>query len=246
MADYSYIGSGRIYMEDLGANPATGLIDIGNVSELTLTPAEDVKELLDYTSPGGGTYNEVRRISSVEMSMTIREFSPENIARILRGNASSTVAGTITGEVHTANPGAFIPTQYPPVVVSAVTNSAGSTTYVQGTDYDVVPGGIVVTPGGGITAGQIIHIDYSHLALDTVEALVNAGKEYRIFFAGLNEARSGKEVTLDLYRVRLGVAQSVPLIGEDFAGYQVGGKLLKDTTKTGIGVSQYFRAMLVA
>lgn len=244
MADYSYIGSGRVYMEEVGGT--TGLLDVGNVSELIITPTEDVKELLDYTAPGGGTYNEVRRVSSVEMSMTMREFSPENIARLLRGAVTNTSNSIVTDESHIARLGAFIPMDNVPDFIQAVTDSSGATTYVEGTDYEVRPGGIYILPGGNITDGQTILVDYSYPSYDTVEALINAGKEYRVFFAGLNEARSGKETIIDMYRVRLGVAQQIPLIGDDFAAYQVSGKLLKDTTKSGAGISQYFKTMIVA
>ena len=243
MSDYSYIGSGRVYMEEIGSG--TGLIDVGNVSELTVTPQEDVRELLDYTSPGGGTYNEVRRVSRVEMSMTMREYSPENIARVLRGASTSVPGSTVTDESHTAYPGAFIATEYPPDTISAVTDASGTTTFTEGQDYEVRPGGIFVLPSGSITPGQTLLIDYAYLATSRIEALVESGKEFRIFFAGLNEAHSGKEVTVDIFRLRLGVVQQMSLIGDDFGSLQVSGEMLKDTTKTGSGVSQYFRSFVV-
>ncbi len=74
-----------------------------------------------------------------------------------------------------------------------------------------------------------------------MQALTTSGKEYELYFEGLNEARSGKPVTVQAYRVKLGAAQALSLIGEDYAALEMTGKLLKDTSKSGVGVSQYFR-----
>jgi len=60
----------------------------------------------------------------------------------------------------------------------------------------------------------------------------------------LNEARSGKAVVIHIYRQKLGAAQNLALIGDDYAALEISGKVLKDTTKTGAGVSQYFKATL--
>lgn len=53
MADWSYIGKGEIYLGPVTNGALTsGLIQIGNASKLSLSVAEDQKELLDYTSAG--------------------------------------------------------------------------------------------------------------------------------------------------------------------------------------------------
>lgn len=242
--DYSYLGSGKVYLREVGAS--AGRLEVGNCSALAFAITEETKEKKDYTQPGGGTYNEVRRISSVEMQLTMDELSPQNLARALYGSTAAVTATAVTDESHTAYKGAFIKLNNVPASTPApvVTGPGGTPTYVAGTDYEVRPGGIFILASGAINDAATILIDYTKAAADVVEALVNSGKEYELVFAGLNEARSGKAVIVTAHRVKIGAAQNIGLLGEEYAQIEVSGKLLKDTTKVG-GVSQYFKVELV-
>lgn len=238
--DYSYIGSGPIYLREIGAT--TGLLEIGNCSALSFSVSEEVKELKDYTNPGGGTYNEVRRIEAVEVSMTLHSLSPANLARATYGAASAVAAGTVTGESQVAYKGAFIPFNFLPAATPAPVVKKGATTLVVGTDYEIRPGGVVITSTTSvITNGDTITIDYTKAGSDVVQALVNSGKEYEMVFDGLNEARSGKRTRVRAHRVKIGAASDLGLIGDEYAALEVSGKLLKDLSITAAGVSQYFK-----
>jgi hypothetical protein len=239
--DYSYLGSGKIYLREVGS--AAGLVEVGNASALSLAISEEIKEQKDFTQTGGGTMNEVRRISSVEVSMTVHNLSPQNLSRALYGSVDASEAGTVTDESHTAYVGAFIKTNFPATTITAV--KEGVTTLVEGTDYEIVPGGITVKSGGALIDGDTVLITYTKAPADIVQALTSSGKEYELVFIGLNEARSGKQTSVHLYRAKLGAAQNLGLIGDDYAGLEMGGKVLKDTSKTGAGVSQYFKAEIV-
>lgn len=302
--DYSYLGSGKLYLREVGA--ATGLLEVGNCSQLNLSITEDVKELKDYTQPGGGTANEVRRIQSVEVSFTAHDLSPANLARALYGAASAVAATAVTGaEMGIGSIGAFVPfpslaAMSPAAVIKAKAGAAAvsranttayaldayvvpatpngffykvttagtsgasvptfpttpGTTVVDGTvtlttmgrvsltentDYERRSNGIFLLDGASFTDGQSLTADYTKAAADVVQALVTSGKEYELYFDGLNEARSGKATVVNAYRVKLGAAQQLPLIGEDYAALEITGKILKDTSKVGAGQSQYFR-----
>lgn len=239
MADYSYIGVGRIYLKEVGAS--AGLIEVGNCSELNFSVTEDTRELRDYTQPGGGTYNEVRRISAVEVSINMHDLSPANLARALYGSTEAVTSATVTGEEQTAYIGAFVKTDSMPSEITKVTDEDGVDTYVEGEDYEVRPGGIFILEGGAISDGETILIDYTSANADVVQALVDSGKEYEMVFDGLNEARSGKKTIVHAYRIKLGALADLALIGDEYAAAQVTGKVLKDSTKTGAGISQYFK-----
>ena len=73
------------------------------------------------------------------------------------------------------------------------------------------------------------------------EALTTSGKAYELLFEGMNEGGTNKRSNVRVYRVRIGAAQGLNWIGEDFAAMEVTGKLLKDPTKTGANKSTYFR-----
>lgn len=299
MADYSYIGSGRVYLREIGA--LLGFLEVGNCSALSFAVTEDVKELKDFTQPGGGTYNEVRRISAVEASFTAHDLNAANLARALYGTASAILSAAVTGEAATVYPGAFTPfasipaatplptlvpaqaaatarastptltlNQYytpatpngyyykvtaagtgaaspptfPTVIGATVADGtatvvcAGKTTLVAATDYEVRGGGFFAI---STIAGEIWTVGYTKVAADKLEALTSSGKEYELVFDGLNEARSGKRTRVSAYRVKAGALANLALIGEDYGAAEVVGKLLKDTSKTGAGISQYFK-----
>lgn len=242
--DYSYIGKGKVFLRDL--NAALGLIFVGNVSALTFGVTEDSKELKDYTQGGGGTYNEVKRIESVESGFTMHDLSPENLARVLYGITSAATAATVTDESHAgAIQGAYIGTNF---LASAITTvKVGATTAVADTDYTVSGSGIIPIVGSlVITAGATVLITYPKVAQDIVQALVSSGSEYEMVFDGLNEARSGKRCRVTAHRIKVGAAQSLGLIGDDYAALEVTGKVLKDTTKNGTSISQYFKVEMQA
>jgi hypothetical protein len=306
MSDYSYIGSGKVYLRTVGSGAP--LRFVGNVSALSFSISEDVKELKDYTKPGGGTYNEVRRVQSVEASMTLHDLSPENLAVALFGNSSAISAGAVTDEEHAlyrgglvkldapidtavvpvvtlaATPGAranstavalndllvpaapngfyyrvstagttdAAPPTFPTTVGATVTDGTavltcmGRVNLTASTDFIAVGGGIEITADAAITDGQVYDVDYTRLAGDAVEALLNASQEYEIVFDGLNEARSGKSVSVHVFRQKLGAASNVPFIGDEYAALELTGKLLKDTSRNGTSESQYFKIQLVS
>jgi hypothetical protein len=302
--DYSYLGAGKISMRVVGS--AAPLLEVGNCSALNFNITEDVKELKDFTQPGGGTYNEVRRIQSVEMSMTAHDFSPENLAKALYGTvdavATTPVADEEIGDAYKGGllPFAKIPNPATPPVVEAINGDDAvtredSTAYSQGVymvpatpngyyyecttagtsngtppalgtviggttsdgtvtwtcrgkvllvvneDYEVTAGGVRLLEGGAFTEGEPMQASYTPYAGNVVQALTQSGQEYELVFEGLNEARSGKPVIVSVYRGKLGAASQLPFIGEDYGALEMTGKVLKDTSKVGAGVSQYFK-----
>lgn len=243
--DYSYLGSGKIWLRDTSI--ARAFVQVGNASALALAVTEEVKELKDFTQPGGGTYNEVRRISAVEAQMTLHDISVSNLARALYGTASVQATATVTDESHIdIIGGELIPTVFLPSAITTVKRSA--TTLTLNADYTVEPGGVVPILGGPNTliAGDDLLITYTKATHDVLEALTASGKEYELLFDGLNEARTGKRTRVTAYRVKIGALANLALIGEEYAAIEVTGKLLKDTTKTGAGISQYTKIEIEA
>lgn len=244
MDDYSYLGTGQIYVREYGSSAP--LIEVGNCSALNLSPQVESKELPDYTTPGGGLRNEVSRNKGVDLAYTFHDFSPANLARALRGGTSSVVGGTATAEAAAAYVGGFIPLAKIPTAITEVTNNGDTTTYVDGVDYEMRPGGIFILEGSSIpdsvsNANNIL-VTYTYGAQDKVQAMVNSAKQYELVFGGMNEARSGKVTRIQCWKVSSGVMAQFAAIGEEYGAGEVSGKLLLDTTKTGTGISKYFVA----
>lgn len=247
--DYSYIGSGRILARLRGAEAPYR--EIGNCSALTFGVEQETKRLRDFRAPGGGTYNQVDRITGVTINVTAHDLSPDNLALALYGTVDAVAGGAVVNEAHVAYVGGYIVLQGQPSAVTAVTNVAGSTTYVAGTDYIFQHGAIYIpvtstipTPANATTAN--VHVDYTGKAGDVVEALAGSAEELELVFLGLNEADSGSAVTVYVYRGKFGATQNLGLIGDDYAALEMSGAIMADASKTGDGISQYFRAFIEA
>lgn len=94
-----YKGKGTAYIEEIGSN--TGLIPIGNCSEIALSIETESYEQKDYQNAGGGIADSITNISGVKASVTISSLTPDNIARGLGGSITETQGTAQSGEQHT-------------------------------------------------------------------------------------------------------------------------------------------------
>ncbi len=239
---YPYLGSGKLYAKEAGA--AAGLIPIGNVSKLEFEVKEDKKPLKDYTKQGGGNYSSVSRIESVTAKFTAHDLNKTNIARAVFGTEATVTGAPVLDEPVVGYKGAIVKLNRPNPTGVTVTNAAGTTTYAPNVDYEVRAGGIFVLDAGAITNAQALLVDYTFATYSKVEALTSGAKTLQLFFEGLNEANEGKPVLIDAWRVQLSPAKALALLGDDFAELEMEGELLQDPTKTGVGISKYFKADL--
>jgi hypothetical protein len=243
----TYLGKGKVYMRDLTGG---GLLPVGGVSKLELSIETDKKELPNFQTSAGGNVNEISRVKSVGVAITMQEFTAENLVKAIRGTLSQEVAGTVTDERHTATKGGLIilakmPDRSVDPVVT-VDPDGSPDIKVKGVDYEFTPSGITILEDGSITTDDILGIAYSTVKMDVIEALTNSGGEYELFFDGLNEAESDAPVNMLLYKTKFSPTSGLGLIGEDFGELELDGSLLVDTSKTGTGISQFFKATFAA
>ncbi|MVW75393.1 phage tail tube protein [Pseudomonas xionganensis] len=247
MADLrgAYLGTGKIYLEDLD-NPK-GLIHIGNCNSFSYEAQTQEIEEQDYTTPGGGLDASVLRIQALNITYNARHFKADNIARAVYGISTEQAAGTVTGEEHTVYPGALVDLRYPGASSVVITPAGGGAALVLDTDYIINAAGYPeILEGGAVTgAGLAVEVNYSYSAHASVQALVASGKRFRLKFLGLNEVRSGKPMVIEVFRVNHSPA-SMSLIGDEFQGMEFTAKAEKDQTKQGTGLSQYMTIKDVA
>lgn len=239
---YPYLGSGKIYARTQGS--AAGLMELGNASKLELAVKEDKQKLKDFSKPGGGTYSSVSRISEATLQMTLNDLNKTNVARAVFGTEVAVTGATIVDEAVTAYKGAICPLLHPNPTAVTVSHTTGTPAYTANVDYEVRAGGIYIIPGGVITDAQALKVDYTFAAYDKVEAMTSASILLELHFEGLNEANSGKPVIVDIYKAQLSPTKALSLLGDKFADLEVEAEVLADTSKTGAGISQYFRVKL--
>lgn len=247
MADYSFIGVGNLNLGLLsnGVLTTPGLVPIGNVGKLSLSVAEDVKELQDYTSSGGGLKNKIYRIKSCDLDSEVYDLSPSNIGIALRGSSTAVTSAAVATEDAVAYKGGLVVPafMYDSTVTPVLKDSTGTTTYSATTDYNLEPAGFRILSTGTIVDGSTIKLAYTKAASHMVETLTASGNEYKVVFSGLNDARTGKKVTAIIYRVKFSPS-SLDLISTDFTKLSLKGSVLRDTNITGTGISQYLRIIL--
>ena len=238
---------GQVYAKPYGSTAP--LTAIGNVLELSLEHSEDVKKQDDMTQLGGGTYAEVRRVNEVKIKMKISDLNVVNLARATLGTMSGIEAGTVEGEEFTVSAlGVLLPLLHiaptSVVVKKGATKQDAQAVAMEG-NYVVKPEGIVLLSGApGLTADDKLWVDYSYGEYACVEALTTKAPELQFLFGGLNEGADGDPVIVDIWRASQGVTKALTLINKDFGALDVEGTVLKDPSKSGTGISQYYRTRM--
>ena len=235
--DYSYIGFGRLFAKEIGG---TDNWELGNCSAVDLSATSKEAGLKNFKT-GQGNANSSERVDEVSFSITLHDIEKDNLQMMLYGEQTTVVAGSVTDEAIVGKIGGLSRTAQINISTVVVTDSPMTQTYVDGTDYEVTAAGIVVLDGGSIADNDDLLIDYAYSEAQVVEALVNSAKEYELTFVGLNDAQNGKATVVDLFRMKTSIFESLALISEDYAAPTIKGKLSEDSTKTGAGISKFFK-----
>lgn len=241
----AFVGAGKIYIADYSSGASFGLRNfrpIGNASAFQFSFSETKQELKDYTDPAGGTAASMSKIDTVSGQIDMRDLSVENLALALWGTTSTLATTAITGEAHVLKTGRFVPTSRLINTATAPVVKKGATT-VLAADYTVSKGGITFASTlttASVADGDSITIDYTPAASADVQAIINSAPNVSIFFEGVNTV-NGKYASTRMYKCKLGVAQNVGQIGDDFGTLSISFTVEKDTTVSGAGVSQFFK-----
>lgn len=222
---------------------AIALQSIGGVSELTLNIEEDLIKQQSFERAGGGTRGQVNRIKSVGMKAKLQDLNPVNIARAAFGNTSAVLNGTVTDEAVVGFKGGLIKLAH--INPTTVVVKKGATVIAAAANYEVRPEGLFVYDAApGITDADPLTVSYAFNGYDVIEALTQSAPTLEFFYAGINEAGSGDATTVELFRVRTGAMKSWGLVNSEFAELEVEGEVLMDPTKTGAGLSRFFKVRM--
>ena len=215
---------------------------VENATEFTFGFSEEKKELPDAASVSGGIDSSLTRISSIDGSIALRHLTAENLALALWGKTSLLPITAVVGEAgYKIVPKMFIPTKRLINISIAPVLKKGATV-IAPADYTVTPGGIQIADTistATVISGDPITVDYTPLASMDVQALVRAAPDVSIHIEGVNKVDQ-KYYVGKFYKCKLGVAQNVSMIGEDFATLTISFTPQKDETIIGTDKSQYF------
>ena len=240
LVNLSYIGVGKISGRVAGS--ATAMRFLGNASAAMLKQELDEIREPDYTRVGGGTLQIVRRLKSIKLDLTLMSWIAANYALAVAGTATAVASATITDEVVKGYKGGLVRLAAPPGAITTVKNSAGSTTYVAGTDYTMSPAGLMFPTTSAIVEAADLKVTYVNLAHDRIEAATTTSTTMEICVEGLNEVDSGAPCITDMWRVSMPPAAELALLGDKMGELKFIAELLADTTK-GVGASAFFRSL---
>jgi hypothetical protein len=170
------IGGGRIFFNDGGNDGAVGngFLDMGNIPTLAIQKAITEIEHFGFNALTRSRQKDLNIVTDIgiSLSFTVDELFAEmwNILLFANGTSSVVEAGGAVVDENATTPAKLdrsIFTLKRNISSVVITSDPAGTTYVAGTDYDVVDpstGEIKILSGGTITAGIPILIEYTAAA----------------------------------------------------------------------------------
>ena len=254
MADIFFRGQGRVFLglRDASGNPKN-LRYLGNVPELKIALEATTLEHKESTS--GQSLQDFRQDigKKATATVTMENFTKENMAMALRGTVNSIVAGSaITGEVlgagsTTAAVGdilVFAKRNASAVVIKDSTGSPKTLTNNVNYKINAIGGHIELldlTTGGPYV--QPFKADYTPGTSTEVGLFTDAAKEYFLRFEGLNTANGNAPVVVDLFRFVMDPSKAMDLITDELGKFPLDGALLYDSARSSAGVLGQFGAI---
>lgn len=204
---------------------------LGLVDEATLTFNETVDRLRDVRRSAGGTASVDRDIESGEITLRMREGTPENLALGWFATQTAVVAGSVVDAPYTAQKGQLIYVGHTDISNVEVTSDPAGTTYTLGTDYTFIESGAFIVPGGTIADDAEVLVSFDYGAQDVLDGLTTTGKTWELLASAENKVQGGAPSVLFIPRVRFGPSQGFEIQGAaEHGSIQVTGEILRDGT----------------
>lgn len=218
-----YSGVGCVYMANVDADGVkTGEFRrVGNAYPLSVqVETEQIESKSRMCDTAGQTLATKTEISGTKGSLTLRQWNAANLAAALSGTATALTAsgGTVADEAVTAlDAGEYAELAHPVVSSVVVQDVTDATTYVDGTDFLINErlGLITIIDGGGISAGDVLHIDYTYAAESGYQVDIGTQTLFRVAIkASLKNEFTAEEFSLELDSVVLASNAEINFISE--------------------------------
>ncbi len=229
---------------------ATSFIGPLETTEIVVTINTDTVEQQSFSrDTWGAVRSSVVLPGSTEVQITFQDITPDMMAMVLMGQMSSQslTAGSVTDENVTAELGYWVPLTKRNITSGTVvvTDSAGATTYVENVDYAIeyVTGMLMALPGGAITDGQALKVDYSHGANTIKKIDASNQSQIRIFgtLVGVNLADpSQRRLVATFPQLSLRPSEDIPLKGEEYITTTLTGVAELASGYNGVFTLEYF------
>mgnify|MGYP000906398106 FL=1 len=165
-----FIGAGDVYARLINADGTYGKrVDFGNTTKFSIKPNADIKEQTSKKRDSAGQILETVALQKPgEVSLTLETINRDGLRYAFMGEdaAYTQASGTISNEAAVATLDGWVQLSKEDISAVVITNSAGTTTYVLGTDYllNTRLGMFKPLSTGAITEAQALLVDFAHAA----------------------------------------------------------------------------------
>lgn len=234
-----FIGAGDVLIAPINSDGSLGkMVDIGNTTKLAIKPNSSIKEQKSKKRDSYGQVLETAALQEpAELSVTLETVNREGLRYAFMGEdaAYSQASGTISNEETTAVLDGWVRLSKEEISSVVLTNSAGTTTYVLGTDYvlNTRLGMYKALSTGAITDGQELLADFSHAAFTGAAIRGNVQPQIRaqLLLDGINKVDDSIGI-LEVYEVVLSPSSEFDWFKDDFNTIELTGKLKTPAGKT--------------
>lgn len=242
MAARSFMGSGDIFIESIVNGVGQGLEGPFYAENLSIQPNVERFEAVSKGRYDRGQVLETVLIQQpASLTLELKEIQGAVLAYALLGTTSTLTAasGTMADQAFVARKGKWVSLGHLRLgTVITIENSAGSTTYVEGTDYILNrPLGLVkILDASAIVdaASLLASGTYTGAAGTRIRGATQNEIRCRIVFDGVNQADSA-EVTAEIYEAVLAAESQFDFMPDEFGTVTLAG-----TVKTPVGKNEPF------
>jgi len=229
--NYMY-GKGELFFKPDGA---TGYMHLGNCPAFSISV--ELEKAEHYSSMAGTREKDLSKVTqkTASSSITLEEFSVQNMNLVLMGGTPSTssqTSSTLDGVEVTTVADQYVPIQEGTMRLSNVVveddPTSPTTQYEEGVDYLVnrESGMIMALSTGSISGTCYVSADAAALDISTVNALAESSTSGELYFVGNPDI--GPNWQVRGWKVELSLSGELPFISEDIAQLSVDAEFQAD------------------
>lgn len=199
---------------------------VGNSPSLQLQLQTETTDKMESYSGNRNQIGRLDRGKTATISMTLDEWTPENLAMGFYGEQVSIATGTVTDEALPTSLKAGDVVRLANPFASSIVLEANATPLVEGTDYRIESGNASLIE---ILADQVdpVTADYEYAAANAVTMFTTRPKERWLLLDGIN-TENDERVILELYRCKFNPFGQIDLITDEYGNLPIEGSVLFD------------------
>lgn len=240
MGARSFLGAGDIFVDRQIDGISQGLLGPYKANKFEIAPKVESKE---STSKGrydhGQVLETVQRAQPTEFTLELKEITGDVLVMAFLGTSAALnqAAGTLANELVTVSKkGIWLAVGKKNLADTGIVvkNEAGTTTYVEGVDYELNRplGWIRILAASVIAAAAKVSISggFSAATGSVISGSTKTEIRARLVFDGINLA-DGSQCTVDVWEAVLAADSAFDFLADDFGNVSLKGKLKTPTGK---------------